>query len=106
MAPGLPRPRLARVLMRRSARDAEQIRRALDLGAVLALAGCVIGIWPVPLAIVAITAVVCVRFAWRIARRNKVLAALGEDGGVVVVTEGDKHVLTVTESTGHREADR
>lgn len=104
--PGLPRPRLVRILRRRDRDDRATQRRALSLGAVLTLACAISAQWIAAAVAIGSTAIVIALIARRIVRRESVLAALGEECGVVVGSEGDEHLSNVQEPQGHREADR
>ena len=104
--PGLPRPRLARVLRRRNRSDRARQRYALDLGALLALVCVIAAKWLAAVVVVAIAVVVIAILARRIVRRESVLAALGEECGVVVGSEGGEHGCKVTKSNGHGESAR
>jgi len=104
--PGLPRPRLARVLRRRDRDDRATQRHALSLGAALALGCSVFAQWIAAAVAIGATVLVVAYLARRILRRAVVIAALGEVGGVVVGSEGGEHVQSVQEPQGHREADR
>ena len=105
--PGLPRPRLARVLRRRDRQDRVTQRHALSLGAVLTLACAISAQWIAAAVAIGATALVIAALTRRILRRQTVLAALGEECGVVVLgSEGGEHSSKVTERGGAREADQ
>ena len=104
--PGLPRTRLARLLERRNAQDAKRAGDTLVLAAVALLVLVSLRAWAgVALVLVALCAIVG-RLAWRVARRNSVLAALDGGDGVVVVGGGGEHDHKVTEHSAAHEADR
>lgn len=103
--PGLPRSRMARLLLRRSAEDTERANNALVIASVACMILAALDAWCAAALVIVSLCALLTHFAQRILRREQVLAALAEDGGVVS-REGGEHIRRVTESTGHREADQ
>ena len=104
--PGLPRPRLARLLRRRNGDDSRRASTVLIVGALLALGLA----WDGSTRAALLVAIVCAALVAvpmrRVLRRNSVLTAL-EDGGVGGGGgEGGEHPSKVTESAGHGESAR
>lgn len=90
--PGLPRSRRAREQRRLIDSDRSRASDVVVIGALTALVFVGLGL-VVPVGITTLVTVVAAgRLALRAARRQTVLAALGEEiGGVVVVSEGGEH---------------
>lgn len=105
--PGLPRSRMARLLRRRNRDDSTRAADVLVVGACSALVFVVAGAPVLALVAVLASVAVVVRLARRLLRRSAVLAALGEDGGGVVVgSESGEHVRKVAKDQASREADQ
>lgn len=103
--PGLPRPRLARLLRRRNGDDARRALTVLIVGALLALGLAWDGSTRTALLVAIVCAVLVAVPMRRVLRRQSVLTAL-EDGGVGGGGEGGEHDPEVTERSGAHEADR
>lgn len=94
--PGLPRSRRAREQRRLIDSDRSRASDVVVIGALTALVFVGLGL-VVPVGITTLVTVVAAgRLALRAARRQTVLAALGEEIGGGVVSEGGEHCRKVT----------
>ncbi len=105
--PGIPRPRLARILRRRNDSDSRRAADLIVVGGVSALAFLILCAPALALVAAIASALGALWLARRIVRRNGVLTALAKDGGVVVVgRESGGHQDKVTKSDADRESAR